>query len=191
MTSSLLVSALLALALAPGEPASAPAAAPRVALDTSMGRIVIELNAQKAPKTVDNFLAYVKAGFYDGTVFHRVIPGFMVQGGGFTAAMQQKPTRPAIVNESSNGLANLRGSVAMARLPQPDSATAQFFINLVNNSFLDYPRAQGSGYAVFGNVVEGMDVVDKIAKVATATKDGMQNVPTEPVVIKKASVVTK
>jgi len=191
MTSSLLVSALLALALAPGEPASAPAGAPRVALDTSMGRIVIELNAQKAPKTVDNFLAYVKAGFYDGTIFHRVIPGFMVQGGGFTAAMQQKPTRAAIVNESSNGLANLRGSVAMARLPQPDSATAQFFINLVNNSFLDYPRAQGSGYAVFGNVVEGMDVVDKIAKVATATKDGMQNVPNEPVVIKKASVVTK
>ncbi len=192
MTSSLLVSALIALALAPGDPAPAPtAAAPRVALETSLGKIVIELNAQKAPRTVENFLAYVKAGFYDGTIFHRVIPGFMVQGGGFTAGMEQKPTKPAIVNESSNGLANLRGTVAMARLPQPDSATAQFFINLVNNGFLDYPRAQGSGYAVFGSVVEGMDVVDKIAKVQTGTKNGMKDVPNEPVVIKKASVVAK
>jgi peptidyl-prolyl cis-trans isomerase A (cyclophilin A) len=167
------------------EPAAAAAAAPqRVALETSQGRIVVELRADKAPKTVANFIQYVNDGFYDGTIFHRVISGFMVQGGGFTAAMVQKPTRPPVASESNNGLKNVRGALAMARTSDPNSATAQFFINVVDNAFLDYPGRDGFGYTVFGNVVEGMDVVDKIRAVPTGGGD----VPRETILIKSARI---
>jgi peptidyl-prolyl cis-trans isomerase B (cyclophilin B) len=164
---------------------------PRVALDTSKGRIVIELYADKAPKTVANFLEYVHAGFYNGVIFHRVIPGFMVQGGGFTPDMQQKPTRKTIVNEADNGLKNERGTLAMARTSDPNSASAQFFINVADNGPLDFrsKTPQGWGYAVFGKVVEGMDVVDAIVAVKTTRKGPYDDVPVEPVVIKKAAVV--
>jgi peptidyl-prolyl cis-trans isomerase A (cyclophilin A) len=169
--------------------ASAQGPAPRVALETSQGRIVIELAPKEAPKTVDNFLAYVKAGHYDGTVFHRVIPTFMIQGGGFSADMSERPTRAPIPLESQNGLKNERGSVAMARRGDPNSATSQFFINVVDNPRLDYPNPDGNGYAVFGKVVEGMDVVDKIKEVPTATRGPHQNVPVTPVTIKSARLV--
>jgi peptidyl-prolyl cis-trans isomerase A (cyclophilin A) len=166
-----------------------PAWAQKVLLDTSMGPIVIALDAAKAPKTVANFVDYVKAGHYDGTIFHRVIPDFMIQGGGFDASMSQKPTRAPIPLESKNGLRNVRGSVAMARTSVPDSATSQFFINLKDNAFLDAANARdGAGYAVFGKVVSGMDVVDKIWAVPTTTSGPHQNVPVTPVVIRKASV---
>jgi peptidyl-prolyl cis-trans isomerase A (cyclophilin A) len=171
---------------------SAPAVAanPRVRFETSKGTFVVELEQAKAPITVGNFLEYVKSGFFDGTIFHRVIPGFMVQGGGFTADMQQKPTREPIVNESANGLANKRGTIAMARTADPNSASSQFFINLVDNSFLDKASARdGVGYCVFGKVVEGMPVLDAIAAVPTGNAGAYQNVPLQPVVIKKASVV--
>jgi len=164
-------------------------AAPSVELQTNLGKIVIELNAEKAPKTVQNFLHYAKDGFYNGTVFHRVIDGFMIQGGGFTPTMVQKPTKDPIVNESRNGLKNERGSVAMARGGEPDSATAQFFINLVNNgSQLDYP--QNGGYAVFGKVTQGMDIVDKIAKVPTGDRAMHQDVPLQPVVIQSVNITS-
>jgi cyclophilin family peptidyl-prolyl cis-trans isomerase len=180
----------LLLALAAALAAPAMAANPQVMLETSKGNIVIELDAKAAPITVNNFLAYVKSGFYDGTVFHRVIPNFMIQGGGFTANMEQKPTRETIVNESANGLANKRGTIAMARTSEPNSATAQFFINLKDNSFLDKATAQdGVGYCVFGKVVKGMDVVDTIAAVKTGTVGVNQDVPLQAVVIKKAVVV--
>jgi peptidyl-prolyl cis-trans isomerase B (cyclophilin B) len=161
---------------------------PTVALDTSHGRIVLELYPDKAPKTVENFLQYVKSGFYDGTIFHRVIPDFMIQGGGFASDMRQKPTRTPIQNEADNRVLNQRGTIAMARTGDPHSATAQFFINLKDNGFLDHTgkNPQGWGYTAFGKVVEGMDVVDKIAKVRTASKGGHENVPSEPVVIEKA-----
>jgi peptidyl-prolyl cis-trans isomerase A (cyclophilin A) len=163
--------------------------AQKVRLDTSMGAIVIELDAAKAPKSVANFLDYVKAGHYDGTVFHRVIPNFMIQGGGFDGDMNQKPTRAPIPLESKNGLTNVRGSVAMARTSVPDSATAQFFINLKDNAFLDAANTpDGTGYTVFGKVVSGMDVVDKIWAVPTGNKGSYQNVPVTPVLIRKASV---
>jgi peptidyl-prolyl cis-trans isomerase A (cyclophilin A) len=163
--------------------------AQKVRLDTSMGEIVIELDAAKAPKSAANFLDYVKAGHYDGTVFHRVIPDFMIQGGGMNADMQEKPTRAPIPLESKNGLTNLRGSVAMARTSNPDSATAQFFINVKDNAFLDSANTRdGSGYAVFGKVVSGMDVVDRIRATPTGNKGPYQNVPVTPVVIRKASV---
>ncbi|MEO5339488.1 MAG: peptidylprolyl isomerase [Magnetococcus sp. MYC-9] len=149
-----------------------------VVLTTSLGDITIELDGEKAPVSVDNFLGYVDAHFYDGTLFHRVINGFMVQGGGYTADMKQKPTRPAIRNEADNGLKNLRGTIAMARTAAKDSATAQFFINLVDNSFLDH-GSRDFGYAVFGKVVQGMEVVDRIA----AVKTGAGDVPAEPVLI--------
>jgi len=186
--------ALLFVAAVAGSGGSGEAgtpASPRVALETSKGRIVLELDAARAPKTVENFLAYVRAGHYDGTIFHRVIDGFMVQGGGFTAEMQQKPTRPPVENEADNGLKNLRGTVAMARTNDPHSASAQFFVNHVDNSFLDHTAKdlRGWGYAVFGKVVEGMEVVDAIAKVATATRSRMENVPVEPVVLQKATVL--
>ncbi|MCC6850746.1 MAG: peptidyl-prolyl cis-trans isomerase [Rubrivivax sp.] len=177
--------AAAALALA----AALPAAAQTVRLATSEGDIVIELARDKAPKTVDNFLQYVRSGQYDGTIFHRVIPGFMIQGGGMKPDMSEKPTRAPIPLESRNGLSNLRGSVAMARTMAADSATAQFFINVVDNAFLDQPAARdGNGYAVFGKVVSGMDVVDKIRAVPTQTKGMHQNVPVQPVIIKQASV---
>ena len=158
---------------------------PRVALETSHGTIVLELNPEKAPITVENFLDYVDRGWYDGTIFHRVIDGFMIQGGGFTSDLQRKITRPEIENESKNGLSNKRGTISMARLPDPHTATAQFFINSVDNEGLD---ASGGdfGYAVFGEVVEGMDVVDAISKVETGVKSGMRDVPSETVAIKSA-----
>ncbi len=165
------------------------AANPQVELKTNLGAIILELDAEKAPKTVDNFLQYVKDGFYDGTVFHRVIDGFMIQGGGFTSQMKQKETRAPIPNEAKNGLKNVPGSIAMARTMDPHSASAQFFINLVNNAPLDYPSRDGWGYAVFGKVVQGMDVVQKIAKVATGNAGMHQNVPTTPVVIESAKLL--
>jgi peptidyl-prolyl cis-trans isomerase A (cyclophilin A) len=165
------------------------AAAPRVLLATSLGDITLQLDAEKAPKTVANFLDYVKAGHYDGTVFHRVMDGFMIQGGGFTAEMVQKPTRAPIPLESRNGLKNERGTVAMARTNVPDSATSQFFINVVDNAMLDYPKPDGNGYAVFGRVVAGMDVVDRIRKVDTTSVGPHQNVPAKPVLIRSATIV--
>lgn len=167
------------------------AADPRVELKTNRGSIVLELNQAKAPKTVANFLQYVKDGHYDGTVFHRVIDGFMIQGGGFDKDMKQKKTRPSIENEAANGLKNDYGTIAMARTPDPHSASAQFFINVKNNDFLNYrePTSQGYGYTVFGKVVSGMDIVDKIAKVQTGNAGPHQNVPREPVVIESAAIL--
>lgn len=168
---------------------ASPALAQKVLLATSMGDIVIELDAKKAPKSVENFMQYVKAGHYNGTIFHRVIPNFMIQGGGMLPDMKEKPTRPPIPLESRNGLSNVRGSVAMARTAVPDSATAQFFINVKDNAFLDQANSRdGNGYAVFGKVIKGMDVVDKIKDVPTATRGPHQDVPSEPVVIKTATV---
>ena len=169
--------------------AAGPVASPHVALKTSAGEIVLELNAEKAPKSVDNFLQYVKSGQYDGTVFHRVINGFMIQGGGFDADMKEKPTRAAIANEARNGLKNVAYTVAMARTSDPDSATAQFFINVADNGALDYPGRDGAGYAVFGKVIKGNDVVDKIRTVPTSDRGMNQNVPVKPVVITSARVV--
>jgi len=165
--------------------ASAPALAQKVKLATTAGDIVVEVDAAKAPKTVANFLQYVKSGHYDGTIFHRVIGNFMIQGGGMTADMKEKETRPPIVLESKNGLTNQRGTIAMARTSDPNSATAQFFINVKDNDFLNQEKSRdGNGYAVFGKVVEGMDVVDKIK----ATPTGPGDVPMQPIIIKKATV---
>jgi len=161
-----------------------------VKLETSMGNIIIELNEQVAPVTVKNFLGYVDAGFYDGTIFHRVIPGFMIQGGGLTKQMIQKKPRDPIINEARNGLSNKRGTIAMARDPKKlNSATAQFFINHSDNDFLNYIDENKAGYAVFGKVTEGMDIVDAIAAVKTTTKNGMEDVPVELVTIQSAKVV--
>ena len=178
-------------ALTPAWSAEPPAAAAptRVAFETSAGRFVVEVRADKAPKSAANFLQYVNDGFYDGTIFHRVIPNFMIQGGGFTAQMVQKPTRPPVPSESSNGLKNVRGALAMARTSDPNSATAQFFVNVVDNAFLDYPGRDGFGYTVFGTVVEGMDVVDKIRAMPTGQRGGFADVPQTPVVIKSARVI--
>ncbi len=166
-------------------------ARPVVLMQTSKGPIRIELRPDKAPLTVSNFLRYVEEGFYDGTIFHRVMPDFMIQGGGFTSEMSQKPTREPIRNEAGNGLKNLRGAVAMARTKQVDSATAQFFINVVDNPFLDHRNRspEGFGYAVFGTVVEGMDVVDAIRNVPTGSVGGHEDVPLEPVVIVSARLL--
>lgn len=163
---------------------------PIVVISTSMGDIEAELYADKAPETVKNFLAYANDGFYNGTVFHRVIKGFMIQGGGMTPDMQQKPTKPAIKNEADNGLKNTNGTLAMARTSVVDSATAQFFINVKDNGFLDHKSKtpQGYGYAVFGKVISGMDVVTKIENVSTSSKGMHQDVPSEPVVIKSVTV---
>lgn len=182
--------------------AGTAAAAQTVKLSTSLGDIAIKLDAVKAPRTVQNFVSYVEAGHYDGTVFHRVMPGFMIQGGGFSAQLEQKPTRAPIPLESRNGLSNLRGTIAMARTSAPDSATAQFFINLQDNQRLDYSARidetgamgrkgdiiESPGYAVFGQVVEGMDVVDRIARVPTAPRGPHEAVPLSPVIIKRAYV---
>lgn len=160
-----------------------------VLLTTNHGTIKLELDADSAPKTVENFIGYVNAGHYNGTIFHRVIDGFMIQGGGFEPGMKQKPTRDTVENEAKNGLKNEAYTVAMARTSDPHSASAQFFINIKNNSFLDYPGQDGWGYCVFGKVVEGMDVIDKIRSVKT-TRAGMHSdVPVENVVIEKAEVV--
>jgi len=164
---------------------------PKVLMQTSMGNIVLELYPEKAPKTVDNFLQYVRDGFYDGTIFHRVIDGFMIQGGGMTPDMQLKETRPPVTNEADNGLSNKPGTIAMARRSDPHSASAQFFINVANNTFLDFrdrtPRAWG--YAVFGRVVDGMEVVGRIKGVPTGVKAGHKDVPVNPVIIEKVSLI--
>jgi cyclophilin family peptidyl-prolyl cis-trans isomerase len=189
-----LLAMVLAAAQAGAPPGTAPKAdaaakpaeaAPVVVLDTSLGAIKIELNRAKAPVSVDNFLKYVRAKHYDGTIFHRVIPNFMVQGGGMDETMTEKPTNPSIKNEARNGLRNERGTLAMARTNAPDSATDQFFINVKNNSALDY-GINGAGYAVFGRVIEGMDVVDKIVAVRTTTKGPNADVPVTPILIKTA-----
>ena len=166
---------------------------PQVQFETSKGVIVLELDAEKAPKTVANFLSYVESGFYNGTIFHRVIPKFMIQGGGFDVDMKQKPTNDTIPNEANNGLKNVKGSIAMARTSAPHSATAQFFINVVDNSNLDFTSEtpHGWGYAVFGQVTQGLDVVLSIEEVGTGNQGMHQNVPLEPVVIEKASVIQK
>lgn len=162
-----------------------------VKLHTNFGTITIELNTEKAPKTVANFLAYVNSGFYDKTVFHRVIDGFMVQGGGFEPGMKQKPTNAQIENEAANGLTNDLYTVAMARTPDPHSASSQFFINIKNNSFLNFsaPTSQGYGYCVFGKVTEGQDIIDQIKRVKTGNKAGHQDVPVEDVIIERAEVI--
>ncbi len=162
--------------------------APRVKLATSAGDIVLELAADKAPKTVANFLQYARDKHYDGTVFHRVIDGFMIQGGGFTAELKQKPTRAPIALEAMNGLKNERGTVAMARTADPNSASSQFFINVKANDMLNAPNPDGHGYTVFGKVVSGMDVVDKIRAMRTGNKGGMQDVPLDPITIQSATV---
>ena len=181
-------------AATPAAPVAAPAVVgPRVALNTNLGKIVLELDPAKAPKSVENFLQYVKDGHYNGTIFHRVIDNFMAQGGGFTADLQQKPTRAPIQNEANNGLSNLRGTVSMARTSDPHSAAAQFFINLVDNPRLDYVSDQNGftwGYAVFGKVVEGMETVDKIRAIPTAAQGPFaRDVPTSAVVIESAEVL--
>ena len=165
---------------------------PKVALETTMGTIVLELYPDKAPLTVKNFLSYIEAGFYNGTIFHRVIPGFMIQGGGFSPDMQKKPTLPPVKNEANNGLKNDRGTIAMARTQDPHSASSQFFINTVNNAFLNFksPTASGWGYAVFGKVVEGMAVVDAISRAETGIKGRFRDVPKTPVEILKVSTTT-
>jgi len=171
---------------------AAAAANPAVEIVTSLGKVKIELFADQAPKTVENFLQYTKDRFYDGTVFHRVIPGFMVQGGGFTPDMGQKKTREAIENEAQNGLKNQKGTLAMARTPNPHSATAQFFINVADNEFLNFsgPTQQGFGYCVFGRVTQGMDIVDRIVAVPTGNRSGHQNVPLKPIVIQSMRIVS-
>ena len=163
----------------------------KATIETSMGTITVELDDAKAPVTVTNFIEYVKSGHYEGTIFHRVIDGFMIQGGGFTKDMNQKETRAPIKNEAANGLKNARGTLAMARTMIVDSATSQFFINLVDNDFLDYrgPDPRMFGYAVFGKVTDGMEVVDRIAKVKTGFAGPHQNVPEEPVIIRKVHLV--
>ncbi len=179
---------VLLAAVAPGDAQETAKGNPQVVLETSKGKIVLELYADKAPVTVKNFLAYVDAKFYDGTIFHRVIPNFMIQGGGFTADMNQKPTNDPIQNEADNGLKNQRGTIAMARTNVPHSATSQFFINSVNNDFLNFKSksARGWGYAVFGKVVEGLEVVDAISAVKTGTSGRFRDVPAEPLVIQSA-----
>lgn len=184
---TLLGTAMLLMALAPVG-ALAQAAAPKVRIATSMGDIVLELYPDKAPKTVDNFLQYVRDKHYDGTIFHRVMNGFMIQGGGFTAALEQKPTREPIPLEAQNGLKNDRGTIAMARTANPNSATAQFFINVVNNAMLNAPNPDGHGYAVFGKVIQGMETVDKIKAVPVGNKGPHQNVPQTPITILKATL---
>lgn len=165
---------------------------PQVVLDTSAGKITLELLSKEAPLSVANFIDYAKRGFYNGTVFHRVIPNFMIQGGGFTADLEQKETHGTLKNEANNGLRNLRGTVAMARRAEPDSATAQFFINLAENNFLDHQNdtESGWGYAVFARVTAGMEVVDKIAATATTTSGPLSDVPSEAIVIKSAQLLS-
>ena len=180
---------LIAFALLASSALSALAANPMVELKTNQGDIVVEVFADKAPKSADNFIQYVKDGFYNGTVFHRVIDGFMIQGGGFDADMKQKSTRAPIENEARNGLRNEVGTLAMARTADPHSASSQFFINLVANTALDSPSRDGWGYAVFGKVVKGLEVVESIAKQPTANRGFHQNVPVEAVIVNSARVL--
>jgi peptidyl-prolyl cis-trans isomerase A (cyclophilin A) len=167
------------------------AANPTVEMKTSEGSVVIELYPDKAPKTVENFLQYVKDGFYNGTIFHRVIGNFMIQGGGFEPGMKQKPPRAPVENEAKNGLRNETGTLAMARTSNPHSATAQFFVNLKHNGFLDFPGQDGWGYAVFGKVTQGMETVEKIAKVPTGRQGGHADVPNTPVVIESMKIINE
>jgi peptidyl-prolyl cis-trans isomerase A (cyclophilin A) len=185
MLRALFLAALLAVASAAG----AQTANPRVELKTTAGVIVLELYPDKAPKTVANFLQYVRDGFYNGTVFHRVIGNFMIQGGGFEPGMKQKPTRPPVENEAKNGLKNDVGTIAMARTSDPNSATAQFFINVQNNDGLNYPSPDGHGYAVFGRVAQGLDVVNRIRGAQTGTKGPHRDVPVDDVIIQSATVI--
>ncbi len=174
---------------AEAKPATPPATAKvKITLETSKGIIELELDGEKAPVSTANFVSYTKKGTYDGSIFHRVIPGFMIQGGGFTPEMAKKDTDAPIKNEASNGLKNDRGTISMARTSDPDSATCQFFINLVDNKGLDAPNPDGHGYAVFGKVVKGMDIVDAIAAAPTGIVNGMRDVPTEAISIKSAKV---
>lgn len=161
----------------------------QVLMQTNLGDIKLELDQEKAPATVENFVSYAKEGFYEGTVFHRVIRDFMIQGGGFGEDLARKNTRQAIRNEAKNGLKNLRGTIAMARTSMPHSATSQFFINHQDNASLDYPSRDGWGYCVFGRVIEGMDIVDKIAEQPVGNANRMQNVPTNPIIIKKVTII--
>ena len=195
--SALISACLLATAVVATAQSTTPAPAPapavagvvKVQIDTSKGAIELELDAAKAPLSVANFVAYAKKGHYDGTIFHRVIPGFMIQGGGFTAEMTQKPVAAPIKNEGGNGLVNKRGTIAMARTSIPDSATSQFFINVADNPMLDRPTSQdGFGYAVFGKVTKGMEVADAIVGVPTGQKGPHGNVPNEPIVIKSVKI---
>jgi len=191
MKSLIALAATAALVGALTASAAENAARPRVKLETTKGEIVVELNSQAAPKTVANFLQYVKDGFYDGTIFHRVIKNFMIQGGGLTKEMEEKSTRPSIVNEADNGLKNMTGTIAMARKPDPNSATAQFFINVKDNVPLNFRSKdpQGWGYCVFGRVVSGMNVVTEIENTPTGFKADMNDVPTTPVIMTKATIV--
>ncbi len=182
-------SLLLYLLLAASFSANVWAEKVAVSMQTSMGEIRLSLDKDKAPQSVENFIQYVQAGFYDGTIFHRVIKDFMIQGGGFTKAMEKKQTRDPIHNEAQNGLQNKRGTIAMARTSAPHSATAQFFINHKDNDFLDYPGHDRWGYAVFGEVTQGMDVVDKIAEQPTGVTGGMRDVPKSPIVIEKVTIL--
>ena len=192
MKNLVLASCLAAGMVMAGSDVSAEDQAPMVEMKTTKGTIVIELDPKAAPKTVENFLGYVNDGAYDGTIFHRVIKDFMIQGGGFVPQMVQKKTKDPIINEADNGLKNLRGTIAMARTMEPHSATSQFFINTVDNSFLDHTakNARGWGYCVFGKVVKGMETVDEISKVKTTSKAGHQDVPAVAVVIEKVTVKT-
>lgn len=185
---SLLAASVTHAQTASSSAAGAAGGAPQATIRTSMGPIVVELYPDKAPRSVENFVQYARDGFYDGTIFHRVIPGFMIQGGGFARDMQRKSTRAPIPIESKNGLRNDAGTIAMARTSDPNSATSQFFINVVDNPNLNYPSFDGHGYAVFGRVVRGMDVVEKIKGVRTGTQGPHQNVPTEPVVIESVTL---
>jgi peptidyl-prolyl cis-trans isomerase A (cyclophilin A) len=184
-----LSSAVLAASGAAASGAAAPGATPQVEIKTSMGDIVLELDHDKAPKSVDNFLAYVKAGFYKGTIFHRVIDGFMIQGGGFDEKLKQKKTNKPVPIESQNGLTNVKYSLAMARTGDPNSATSQFFINVEDNAALDYPGRDGFGYTVFGKVIQGQETVDKIKAVLVDDKGMFQNIPVIPVVVKSATIL--
>jgi len=189
MLKKIILALTLSLSLGATAVAFAADKNPQVLMETSLGNIRIELFPKEAPISVNNFLAYVKESFYNGTVFHRVIDGFMIQGGGFTTDFKQKQTHAPIKNEATNGLKNDRGTIAMARTGAPDSATSQFFINVVNNNGLNRPQPDGFGYAVFGKVVEGMDVVDKIKATKTGFYKGFQDVPEIPVVIKSVKVI--
>lgn len=184
-----LITLLILVYLAAFQPVLADAGT-RAVMTTSMGVIEIELFDGEAPVSVENFVTYANSGFYDGTIFHRVIGSFMIQGGGFTPDLQKKPTREAIKNEANNGLSNKRGTLAMARLPQPDTATSQFFINVQNNMNLDYQGENNWGYAVFGRVTKGMSVVDDIRFVRTGSQGPMGDVPLEPVIIESVEIIT-
>jgi cyclophilin family peptidyl-prolyl cis-trans isomerase len=190
MSICFLLFGLLLQAPAPAAPPQPAPGNPIVLVETSLGTITLELYKDQAPVSVANFLQYVSEGFYPGTIWHRVVPGYVIQGGGFTATLDEKPTRPPIQNEATNGLANRRGTVAMARTRSLRSATSQFYINLANNPSLDHQGFSPDvfGYAVFGRVIAGMDVVDRIGAVKTGTKDGMDDVPVEPVLIKSVTV---